>query len=123
MSNSIKVFVIGALHMAGISQKGQGSAYDFAQVSYLVPSQPLNNANCTRTVAGLEPITINLSEKSLVNRLQSLSFPCELNLELAPDPLNVQRNVCVGFTSVAPLALEPANDETKKPDFSKKFGA
>lgn len=123
MSNSIQVFVIGALHMAGISQKGAGSAYDFAQVSYLVPAQPLNNANCTRTVAGLEPITINLSDKSLVHRLQALTFPLLLNLELSPDPLNVQRNVCVGFSAIAPLASESANDETKKADFSKKFGA
>lgn len=123
MSNSIKVHVIGAVHMSGVSNKGAGSPYDFAQVSYLSPSQPLNTANCTRTVAGLEPVTINLSEKSLVTRLQSLAFPCELNLELAPDPLNVQRNICVGFSDVAPLALESANDDTKKADFSKKFGA
>jgi hypothetical protein len=116
MSNSIQVFVIGALHMSGISQKGAGSAYDFAQVSYLVPAQPLNNANCTRTVAGLEPITINLSDKSLVNRLQAMTFPRELNLELAPDPLNVQRNICVGFSDV----LSPLNlNDTKKADFSK----
>lgn len=123
MSNSIQVFVIGALHMAGISQKGAGSAYDFAQVSYLVPAQPLNNANCTRTVAGLEPVTINLSDKSLVHRLQALSFPCELSLDLAPDPLNVQRNLCVGFSPIAPLVAESGNDETKKTDFSKKFGS
>lgn len=128
MSNSIRVFVIGAIHMSGVAQKGTGNPYDFAQVSYLVPAQPLNNANCTRTVAGLEPITINLSEKSLVNRLQSLSFPLELNLELAPDPLNVQRNICVGFSEILPVASDASANElnadgTKKNDFSKKFGA
>ena len=120
MSNSIQVFVIGALHMAGITQKGAGSAYDFAQVSYLVPAQPLNNANCTRTVAGLEPITINLSDKSLVHRLQALTFPRELNLELSPDPLNVQRNVCVGFSDVlASTQKQSTDDATKKADYTK----
>lgn len=123
MSNSIRVTVLGAVHMSGVSQKGAGSPYDFSQITYLIPLQPLNTANCTRTVAGLESLTIALSEKSLVHRLQPLSFPLELDLELSPDPLNVQRNICVGFSEVVPLNLEPANDDTKKADFSKKFGA
>lgn len=123
MSNSVRVTVLGAVHMSGVSNKGAGNPYDFSQVTYLVPLQPLNTANCVRTVAVLESLTIALSEKSLVTRLQSLSFPLELDLELSSDPLNVQRNICIGFSEIAPLALEPANDDTKKADFSKKFGA
>lgn len=122
MSNSIRVTVLGAVHMSGVSQKGAGNPYDFSQITYLIPLQPLNTANCTRTVAGLESLTIALSDKSLVHKLQSLSFPRELDLELSPDPLNVQRNICIGFSEVLPLATESANDEPKKSDFSKKFG-
>lgn len=129
MSNSVKVFVTGAVHMAGVSQKGAGDKYDFGTVTYLVPASPLRTANCTRTVAGSEPVTINVSEKSIVERLQPLLVsPRELNLELSPDPLNVQRNICVGFSEISLVAPDaPINDlnldGTKKNDFSKKFGA
>lgn len=126
MSNSIRVTVLGAVHMSGVAQKGAGNPYDFSQITYLVPLQPLNTANCTRTVAGLEPLSIALSEKALVQRLQPLTFPCQLDLELSADPLNVQRNICIGFSEVVvPSASEPvSNDDTaKKSDFSKKFGS
>ena len=126
MSNLTRVTVLGAVHMAGVAQKGAGNPYDFAQITYLVPQQPINTANCTRTVAGLEPLTISLSDKALVQRLQPLSFPCLLDLELSADPLNVQRNICVGFSEVVvPLVSEPAanDDAAKKSDFSKKFGS
>jgi hypothetical protein len=123
MSNFIKVHVIGALHMKGVSKNGTGDPYDFSQVSYLTPASPIRTANCTRTVAGFEPVTINLTDADSVTRLQSISLPCELNLEIEPDPTNLQRNICVGFSVIPPLALEPANDDTKKADFSKKFGA
>jgi hypothetical protein len=118
-----RVTVLGAVHMAGVAQKGAGNPYDFSQITYLVPLQPLNTANCTRTVAGLEPLTISLADKSLVHRLQSLSFPLQLDLELSPDPLNVQRNICIGFSEVVvPLVSQPAaNEDIKKP--AMKFGS
>ena len=115
MSNSIKVYVVGAMHMAGTSAKG---AYDFAELKYLVPATPLNTANCTRSVAGMEVVAISVSDKSLIFDLQRHTFPLELNLELSPDSRNVQRNVCTGFSVVAPLNLAP-ND---KIDPLKKFG-
>jgi hypothetical protein len=122
MSNSIKVLVVGAMHMVGVSEKGKGSPYDFAEISYAVPAQPLNNANCNRSVAGLEVMTIGVPDKSLIFHLQSHTFPLELNLEISPDPRNVRSNVCTGYSLVTPLALEPANDD-KKSDIAKKFGA
>lgn len=129
MSNSVKVFVTGALYMSGVSNKGIGDKYDFGNVTYLIPATPINTAHCTRTVAGFEPVTLNVSDKSIVERLQPfLNSPCELNLELAPDPLNVQRNICVGFSEILPVASDASVNElnadgTKKNDFSKKFGA
>jgi len=115
MSNSIKVHVIGALHMKGVSKNGAGDPYDFSQVSYLTPASPIRTANCTRTVAGFEPVTINLTDPDSVIRLQSISLPCELNLDISPDPTNLQRNICVGFSEVTPLATESAsNDDLKK---------
>lgn len=127
MSNSIKVHVIGALHMKGVSKNGTGDPYDFSQVSYLTPASPIRTANCTRTVAGFEPVTINLTDADAVIRLQSISLPCELNLDISPDPTNLQRNICVGFSEIYPVAPDaPINDlkddGTKKTDFSKKFG-
>lgn len=107
MSNSTKVFVTGAVHMAGTANKGTGDKYDFGTVTYLAPAQSFSNAHCTRTSAGFEPTTVNVSDKSIVLRLQSvLDSPKELNLELAPDPLNVQRNVCVGFSEITPPLTE-----------------
>jgi hypothetical protein len=47
MSNSVKVFVTGAVHMAGVSQKGAGDKYDFATVTYLVPASGSTTSGST----------------------------------------------------------------------------
>lgn len=122
MSNSIEVLVIGAMHMIGVTEKGKGTPYDFAEVVYTVPATSFSNANCNRTVAGLEVVRVPAPDLPFVMSLQSLTFPIKLNLELSPDPRDIRNNVCSGFSLVTPLSLEPANDD-KKADFSKKFGA
>ena len=93
-----------------------------AEVVYTVPATSFSNANCNRTVAGLEVVRVPAPDLPFVMSLQSLTFPIKLNLELSPDPRDIRNNVCSGFSLVTPLSLEPANDD-KKADFSKKFGA
>lgn len=112
MSNSIRVNVLCAVHMAGVSQRGRGSKYDFAEVRYLVPFSDLNTEHCVRTVSGLELVSVS-TDKSIVEAIKSKNFtyPVELELELSADLLNLQRNICVGFSEV----------KSDKPDPLKKF--
>lgn len=113
MSNSIKVSVLGAVHMKGKANKGAGAPYDFANLSYFVDSQSLSNDYMQRTVAGREVTTVSTS-KDIVEKLSSLNFPIDLDLVLSPDPQNIQRNIVTGFS---------VSESPKVHDPLKKFGA
>lgn len=102
MSNSIRVRVLGAVHMKGISDKGKGQPYDFATVSYTVEADSMTNDYMARTVVGCDVQQASASGKDLVLKMASLSFPVELDLVLSPDPKNIQRNIVTDFSVSEP---------------------
>ncbi len=129
--SSIKVYVIGAVHMVGKALKGAGEPYDFANVSYLTSSSSMSNSYMRRRSIGKEKTDVSISNDhldSVLSSLEKFTFPCDLELELAPDSRNVTNNVVVAVKDIPyPVAPDaPINDlnadGTKKTEFSKKFG-
>lgn len=114
MSNLTRVTVLGATHMKGISAKGP---YDFATFSYLVDAESRSSSNMELTVAGLNVLQVSALNKDLVLKLSfaGLTFPCELDLDISPDPKNLTRNVVKDFV------IPESNLKDKQSDFSKKF--
>jgi hypothetical protein len=115
MSNSIRVSVNCAVHMVGVSNKGRGNPYDFGEIRYNVPFTDLNTEFCVRTACGNEVIPVPTTE-AIVRDIKSknFKFPLDLELQLAADPQNLQRNVCVGWSEITPPS-------TEKPDPLKNF--
>ena len=127
MSNSIRVKVLCAVHMVGVSERGRGNPYDFSQVRYLVPFSDLNTEFCVRTAAGQDVISVDTSKEVVESiKVKNFNFPLDLDLHLTANPQNLQRNICVGFSEVSisdDSSINDLKDDTKKADFSKKFGA
>lgn len=115
--SSIKVHATGAVHMVGKADKGKGDPYDFSNIAYLINARSMSNSYMRRRSIGKEETTIAISDDfrdTVLDNLEKITFPCDLELELAPDPRDVSNNVVVGF-KVVEKSLE-------KPDPLKKFG-
>lgn len=113
MSDLTRVTVLGATHMKGVSAKN-GRPYDFATFSYLVDAESNSTDSFERTVAGLDVLQVPAIDKNLVIKLSfaGLTFPCQLDLSIAPDPKNLSRNIVKDF--VVPESKDKSSDLSKK---------
>lgn len=99
MSQEITVTVIGITHMKGTSDKGKGSPYEFANITYLKNvKQHFKNDYMERKEAGFDIATIPFSEDpALWSEMQMMPFGQKVILILEPNPDDIQKSICVGF--------------------------
>lgn len=93
--SKLTVMVVGAEHTKGLAKKDD-RPYDFASVSYLKQAQGWSNDKGASTVVGLEVAKIDMdnTNPSLMNAFREIAsaLPCTLELTLALNPNNPQRN-------------------------------
>lgn len=99
--SGLKVKVSGAEFNQGISKAGQDFA--FAVVTYLVPKESRTTAKATFQQCGYEEKSMDMVfDFNVYKEFAAVSnkFPCELELQLVPNPKNPERNVVGGFKVV-----------------------
>lgn len=99
MAQEITVQVVGIVHMKGVSQKGKGSPYEFANIEYLRSVKPhFKNENTEIKKSGFEIATISFSpEPAQYSDFVHMPFGSKVTLILEPDPQDIQKSICVGF--------------------------
>ena len=99
--SGLKVLVIGAEFNQGISKAGKDFA--FAVVTYLVPKESHTSDKATFQKCGLEEKSIDMVfDFKTYQEFAAIAnkFPCELELQLAPNPKDPIRNAVSGFKVV-----------------------
>ena len=88
----IKVTFLGAMHAKGNGKKGP---YDFCQVKYMAPMQSVQNENRSVVAYGCEEATVDL-DPSALSQFKDIQPGSRVDLEVGPNPNNLQRNICTG---------------------------
>lgn len=99
----MQVMAIGVVRMSGIG-KESGAPYDFAQLIYLRPVEPVKKEKFQLRAYGFEPTRADVDNGSF-EKFSQLVFPCRIELELdtIPGRLGFHTVVC-GFKPVQPKA-------------------
>ncbi len=100
----MEVVVIGVVRMSGIG-KESGLPFDFAQLKYLKPVEPVAKEKFQLRGYGNEVAEADVAISSF-ERFGQLSYPCRIHLEIETVPgRNGFRSQIVGFKPVqAPRA-------------------
>jgi hypothetical protein len=99
--------VIGVFRMAGKS-KESGNPYDFAQLLYLKPIEPVANANMTLRGFGFEVSKVDLSNEAL-EKFGQLTFPARIEVTTDTVPSRSGfRTVVVGYKLAAAAQRQAA---------------
>lgn len=91
----MKVTVFNAQRARGISAKNN-SEYDICTVTFGTPVQSVQRDNRQVSGYGLNAQEIGLDPLAL-SQFAKLTFPCEVDLLIEPDPRNINRNICKGI--------------------------
>jgi len=92
----MQVLAIGVVRMSGIG-KESGKPYDFAQLIYLKPVEPVEKEKFQLRAYGYEPTKADVDNGSF-EKFSQVVFPCRLELELDTIPGREGfRTVITGF--------------------------
>jgi len=98
----MKVTVIGVVRMSGIG-KESGKPFDFAQLRYLRPVEPVSGPKFSLAGFGYETGDMDL-EKEALSKFGQCQFPCSLELEVENVPTRSGlKAVVVGFKPAQPV--------------------
>ena len=100
--STIEVTFQAVVHMKGIG-KSSGNPFDFAELRYVVPIQPVQKQNFQMQGYGAEVQTLPLENSNLIHQFAEVKPGSRISIEVGPSSTNLQRNVCHGL----------ANKETK----------
>ena len=103
MSQEITVVAVGITHMKGTANKGQGNAYEFANLAYMKNVNPhFSNSYMERKQAGFDLAEIPFPPDPAVwSEFMTMPFGQKVTLILEPDPQDIQKSICVGFKPAA----------------------
>ena len=90
----MKVLVVNVQHAKGVSKSN--APYDICTISYGTQVQSVNRENRQVSGFGFQIQELGL-EPSAMTQFSSLTFPTVVDLDVQPDPRNLNRNVCVGI--------------------------
>lgn len=90
------VTYLGAIHARGTGRSGQ--PYDFAQVKISLPIRNVANENRSVIAYGSEEQTIDL-DPTVIDQFSGLESGSQVQLEIGPNPRNLQRNICTGVVA------------------------
>lgn len=91
----MQVLVLNAVRARGISQK-TGNEYDICTITYGNAVQPVQKDNRQVIGYGYQVQELALNPAALAG-FKDVKFPAMLNLDVQPDPRNINRNICVGL--------------------------
>lgn len=91
----MKAIVLNAQRARGVSAKNN-SEYDICTVTFGTPVQGVQRDNRQVVGYGLNPQEIALDPLAL-SHFAKLTYPCEVDLIIEPDPRNINRNICKGI--------------------------
>lgn len=90
----MKVLVIGVQHSRGVSKAGQN--YDIAKLDYGVAVKPMSSEKRQVRGYGFEVQSVNI-DPACLPRFEKVNLPALVELEVSPDPANLQRNIVTGI--------------------------
>lgn len=90
----MKVTVFNAQRARGISKTN--SEYDICTITFGTPVQPMQSDKRQVSGYGLNAQEIGLDPMAL-SQFAKLTYPCEVDLLIEPDPRNINRNICKGI--------------------------
>lgn len=103
----MKVTVIGVSRMSGIG-KESGKPYDFAQVVYLRPMEPMASEKFSLSGYGFETGKADLALDAM-DKFAKVNFPATVELEMVQEPgRQGVKSVVTGFKPVMAAAPRAA---------------
>lgn len=95
--------------MTGIA-KGSGKPYDMAKLEYLVPARDFSKEGFNRVARGFEFKQADVMlDDSLVDDFMKLVFLQPCDIYLAPDPVDMTKNIIVGVEQhLEAVVVKPA---------------
>ena len=95
----MKLKVLSVSRRAGVSFKkvATGTPYDICSLVYMISIENQKTANSEFSGFGFETRELPISDPKVIDQFSELKLPCDVEVDVQPDPRNPSRNVVMGL--------------------------